>query len=265
MRVCPKCKAVIESDTAKFCRHCGSPLTAGEHPVGGEGVVQPAPGKTSGDSSQKGQRTYVRTTEIFIPADDRPKPQKPRPNPQPQPDRAPTQPKPPVQPAPKPPVTQPEADNPTFSVPVPKPVVAPAPASYSTGAGTKASYGLFSAMGHIIRNYANFSGRAPRSEYWNLWLFNLLLVVLWVGVGVFITNSVPEGVIASWMLLFNLYNLFIIVPAMAVTCRRLHDTNRSGWMMLLALVPFVGAFILLIMLAQPGTPYTNTYGTPPGS
>ncbi len=251
MRSCPKCKAVIESDTAKFCRHCGSPLTAGEHPAGGGSEAQPEPGKDSGDSLQKGQRTYVRTTEIFIPADDRPRKAHPV---------AKSDPKPQSDPEPQP---QPEQPVQPDLKPMPKPAEVPVLSSDTTVVDVKAHYGLFSAMGHIIRNYVNFSGRAPRSEYWNLWLFNLLLFVIWLGVGVSINDIVPESVIVIWAVLFNIYNLFIIIPALAVTCRRLHDTNRSGWMMLLVLVPFVGAFILLIMLAQPGTTYTNTYGAPP--
>ena len=259
MRTCPKCKAAIESDAAKFCRHCGSPLSGASVPTGGGGVPS-APDKASDDSSRTGQRPYVRTTEIFIPADDTPR--KPRPKPRPTPDRHPTQPKPPT---PQPPVPQPEEEAPTFSVPAPKPVTSSAPVGGVRVSDTKASYGLFSAVGHVIRNYARFSGRAPRSEYWYLWIFNLLAFVVWVIVGASLAGNVPDAITNVWISLYGLYSLFMIVPGMAVTCRRLHDTNRSGWMMLLALVPFVGAVILLIMLAQPGTPYTNTYGPPPRS
>jgi uncharacterized membrane protein YhaH (DUF805 family) len=103
----------------------------------------------------------------------------------------------------------------------------------------------------VFENYANFAGRARRSEYWWFTLANLIvwivLVVLSAAVRVF---SVLELV----------YLVALIVPSLAVTFRRLHDTDKSGWWILIGLVPFVGGIILLVFMCTDSTPGTNRYG-----
>ena len=107
----------------------------------------------------------------------------------------------------------------------------------------------------VFGNYANFSGRAPRSEFWWFQLFSSVLL----GILFLLMNS---GAIL-WPILAFIVALAMFLPTLAVWVRRLHDTNRSAWWLLLSLVPWVGGLVLLIMLAFPGTPGPNRYGPEP--
>ena len=109
------------------------------------------------------------------------------------------------------------------------------------------------AVKKAIDNYANFEGRATRPEFW--W------VVLAVFVGSIIT-SIIDSVIGI-PLTGILFTLAIIVPYLAVGARRLHDTAKSGWWLLIGLIPCVGTIVLIVLTVQPGTPGPNQYGPPP--
>lgn len=98
-----------------------------------------------------------------------------------------------------------------------------------------------------LQKYGDFSGRAARPEFW--WFFAFQLAVY-----------VVAGWIGGW--LYWLAMLGLAVPALAVCARRLHDTGRSGWLMLIALVPLLGGLVLLFLAAQPGKPGANLYGNP---
>jgi uncharacterized membrane protein YhaH (DUF805 family) len=102
----------------------------------------------------------------------------------------------------------------------------------------------------VLRNYAGFSGRAPRSEYWMFTLFNLIAGVLLMII----------GAVIHFPLLYVIYCLAVLVPTLAVASRRLHDTDRSAAWILIGLIPFVGAIVLLVFLCQEGTPGPNRYG-----
>ena len=108
------------------------------------------------------------------------------------------------------------------------------------------------AVQSALGNYANFNGRARRSEYW--WFFlivNISFLVLGIlGALVLSLLQVVEVVLA----------LALFLPALAVTARRLHDTDRSGWWILLGLVPF-GGIVLLVFCVLPGTSGPNRYGS----
>lgn len=110
-----------------------------------------------------------------------------------------------------------------------------------------------------LRKYADFTGRSRRREYWMFALFNFLislaLGVLDGGIG-----TTAGGTIG---ILSGLYSLFVLIPGIAVAIRRLHDTGRSGWWLLLILVPFVGAIVLLIFFVQDSEPGANEYGYNP--
>jgi uncharacterized membrane protein YhaH (DUF805 family) len=108
----------------------------------------------------------------------------------------------------------------------------------------------------VLRNYAEFDGRSRRSEYWYFLLFNLI-VALVLG----FADSVLRK-IAGFGMLGLLYSLAVLVPGIAVSVRRLHDTDRSGWWLLLALVPLVG-LVLIWFMAQEGNAGTNRYGQNP--
>ncbi len=108
----------------------------------------------------------------------------------------------------------------------------------------------------VLKNYAKFDGRARRKEYWMFFLFNLI-----IGAVLAILDSVLFGGGAGLLLI--LYMLAVIVPGVAVSVRRLHDTDRSGWWILVSLVPFVGAIVLLIFMILDGTPGENRFGPNP--
>lgn len=111
-----------------------------------------------------------------------------------------------------------------------------------------------------IRNYAVFSGRSRRKAYWFFFLFNVLIGI---------AASVLDGVLAiatdnALPAMFNpLYSLVILIPSIAVSVRRLHDTDRSGWWLLISFVPCVGFFVLLYFMIQDSTPGANRFGANP--
>ncbi|MGH7299954.1 MAG: DUF805 domain-containing protein [Candidatus Rokuibacteriota bacterium] len=111
-----------------------------------------------------------------------------------------------------------------------------------------------------LRKYAVFSGRSRRSEYWYFALFYLLIyLVLMVvdGIGGFIDPGSGIG------LLSGIATLALLIPSLAVSVRRLHDTGRSGWWILIGFVPLVGAIILIVFLAQDGETGANRFGANP--
>ena len=111
----------------------------------------------------------------------------------------------------------------------------------------------------VLKKYAVFSGRSRRKEYWFFCLFNIL-----VSIGLMIIDRML-GTFSSlgFGLLGGLYTLGIIIPSVAVAVRRLHDTNRSGWWLLLALIPFIGAIVLIIFMILDSQPGDNQYGPNP--
>ena len=109
----------------------------------------------------------------------------------------------------------------------------------------------------VIRRYTDFDGRADRPEFWWFALINLIIsVVIWsVGIALF-------G-FATGEFLAIVYGLATLLPSLGVQIRRLHDTNKSGWWIVVSLVPFVGGIILIVLLAIAGTPGPNRYGPQP--
>lgn len=115
----------------------------------------------------------------------------------------------------------------------------------------------------VLQKYAQFDGRSRRMEYWMYGLINAVIYCILYGVAF---ASAFAGAKAVSFLLFGLcivYALATIVPGLAVTVRRLHDTNKSGWLILIALVPFVGGIVLLVLMAIEGDPGPNQYGPNP--
>ena len=105
-----------------------------------------------------------------------------------------------------------------------------------------------------LKNYAGFSGRARRKEYWMFALFNFIIIF---------ALSFIEGMVVGSGILGMLYVLAILIPALAVTIRRLHDTNKSGWFILIGLIPFLGAIVLLVFYVQDSDAGDNQYGPNP--
>lgn len=104
------------------------------------------------------------------------------------------------------------------------------------------------ALQNVFRNYANFNGRARRSEYWYFILLNAIVSVF---------SFTPLAIVSA------VYSLAVLVPTLAVCVRRLHDTGRAGTYLLLALVPIVGEILLIIWFAQDSAPGANSYGPNP--
>ncbi|RUO30389.1 DUF805 domain-containing protein [Aliidiomarina soli] len=112
----------------------------------------------------------------------------------------------------------------------------------------------------VLQQYAVFQGRARRKEYWMFVLFNLIVSIILgfidAGIGTFNAET-------GLGLLSGVYALAIFIPSLAVLVRRLHDTGRSGWWILIAFIPLIGAIVLLIFLVQDSKPEDNKYGSNP--
>ena len=117
----------------------------------------------------------------------------------------------------------------------------------------------------VIKKYATFTGRARRQEYWMFVLVSAIISII-LGVIDGVMTGVVNGVLGSSDVRLNLlgalYSLFILLPSIAVGVRRLHDTGKSGWWMLLALVPLVN-LILLVFFITDGVAGPNEYGPDP--
>ena len=110
----------------------------------------------------------------------------------------------------------------------------------------------------VLKKDAVFEGRAHRTEFWMFVLVSLIVSII---------LGVIDGLIGSYGsaggLLQGLYSLAVLIPSLAVGARRLHDIDRSGWWLLLGLIPIVGIIILIVWFATEGKPGTNTYGPNP--
>lgn len=105
------------------------------------------------------------------------------------------------------------------------------------------------------RKYLEYEGRARRREYWSFTLGNVLIAFALVGLG----TGVSESIFA----VYSLFMLATIIPSLMVGIRRLHDTGRSGWWLLISLVPLVGGLILLVFFLFDSEPGSNEYGPNP--
>ena len=113
------------------------------------------------------------------------------------------------------------------------------------------------AVGSVFGNYATFSGRARRAEYW--WF---ILFVFFVNIGVSIIDSIFLGFSGAGPVGL-IFSLAIAIPTIALTARRLHDVNKSGWWQLIYLAPFLGVIIMLIWQCTRGTIGDNRFGPDP--
>jgi uncharacterized membrane protein YhaH (DUF805 family) len=120
------------------------------------------------------------------------------------------------------------------------------------------------AVRSVYGKYAAFDGRATRSEYWWFQLFTFLvaLCVYGVAVGISLATRSYGGIFIA-VIGLAIFGLLSLIPSWAVLVRRLHDTDRSGWWLLIALIPWIGAIILLIFLVMPSTDGFNKFGPPP--
>jgi uncharacterized membrane protein YhaH (DUF805 family) len=112
----------------------------------------------------------------------------------------------------------------------------------------------------VLKKYADFTGRARRTEFWMYFLINFIIIIVLAAID-FYFNLTIAGTVG---ILENLYGLAVFIPNIAVSVRRLHDTGRTGWWVLLALIPCVG-LILLVFWVQDSQPGSNQYGPNPKS
>ena len=112
----------------------------------------------------------------------------------------------------------------------------------------------------VLRNYVGFSGRARRKEYWMFYLVTLLITI-----GLVIVDSVTGTInaLTGWGLLSGLYTLAVLLPSIAVSVRRLHDRDKSGWWLLIAFIPLIGAIVLLVWTVMEGDRGDNRFGPDP--
>ena len=112
----------------------------------------------------------------------------------------------------------------------------------------------------VLKNYAGFSGRARRKEYWMFTLFNIIFAIVAVLLDNVLGIAMTE---VGYGPLYGLYALAMLIPGLAVTVRRLHDVGKSGWMILIALIPIIGSIWLLVLMVTDSNPGENEYGANP--
>ena len=123
---------------------------------------------------------------------------------------------------------------------------------------------LREAVNSCLRKYGDFEGRAPRSEYW-YWALFIALVMLAGFVAMAILDALlGERVGTAVIAVLAIFaGLGLIIPSLAVTVRRLHDTNSSGWWYLLSFLPYVGGLVLFVWCCIKGTDGQNRFGSDP--
>ena len=111
----------------------------------------------------------------------------------------------------------------------------------------------------VLKQYAVFSGRAQRPEFWWFVLFNVIISAVLT----LIDRMLGATIGANIGILSSLYSLAVLIPSIAVAVRRLHDTGRSGWWLLIGLVPIIGWIALIIFYVQDSEPGANQFGPNP--
>lgn len=105
----------------------------------------------------------------------------------------------------------------------------------------------------VLKNYAVFRGRASRPEFW--WYYLVYIIVA-------IIIGLIDQAIGANNVLTGIYVLALFLPTLAVIFRRLHDSDKRGWWILIQLIPIVGTIVMLVFLASKGTPGDNRFGPP---
>lgn len=113
-----------------------------------------------------------------------------------------------------------------------------------------------------IKKYIVTSGRASRKEYWMFVLFNVIIMFFVSLIDSFLgspTNKSGDGILS------RVYEVFIFLPTVAITVRRLHDIGKSGWWFLISIIPVIGWIVMLVYTLRVGDSGNNEYGLPSGS
>lgn len=116
----------------------------------------------------------------------------------------------------------------------------------------------------VLKKYADFSGRARRMEYWMFNLINsIIMIVLLILVFALSDRNQLSTISCIFLIIMGLYCLGIIIPSLAVTVRRLHDSDRSGFWIFINFVPYVGGLALIVLMCLNGTAGSNRFGEDP--
>ncbi|MGB3613789.1 MAG: DUF805 domain-containing protein [Elainellaceae cyanobacterium] len=111
----------------------------------------------------------------------------------------------------------------------------------------------------VLKKYAVFSGRARRKEYWMFVLFNILIAI-----AIAFVEAILGGISGTdQSILSVIYSLAVLLPSLGVATRRLHDTGRTGWWLLLGFIPIIGSIVVIVFLCKDSEPGTNAYGPNP--
>ena len=111
------------------------------------------------------------------------------------------------------------------------------------------------------KNYVTFTGRSRRTAYWMFVLFQILVYIAVAILGMILSGGNSNSAAATGLM--ALVTLGLLLPSIAVTVRRLHDTNRTGWWILISFLPLIGGIWLLVLTILDGTPATNRFGPDP--
>jgi len=116
----------------------------------------------------------------------------------------------------------------------------------------------------VLKQYADFSGRARRKEFWMFALFNAIicLTLVLITAGIVVGTGNMTALIGGYIV-YLCYGLAIFIPGLAVCVRRLHDIGKSGWFYFISLIPLVGAIILFVFLCQDSQAGANKWGANP--
>jgi len=120
----------------------------------------------------------------------------------------------------------------------------------------------------VWKQYADFSGRARRTEYWMFYLFNMIIGMLFgiaagIVAGVTVASRGVNLIFFIVMIPIIIYGLAVFIPNLAVTVRRLHDMGKSGWWFFIQLIPLVGGIWILVLLCMDSEPGANKWGDNP--
>jgi uncharacterized membrane protein YhaH (DUF805 family) len=112
----------------------------------------------------------------------------------------------------------------------------------------------------VLKNYATFSGRARRKEYWMFVLWNTIVIIV-IGIVFGILTDITN--VSAFSAVSWIYLLAVLIPSLAVSVRRLHDIGKTGWWLLLAFIPIIGAIVLFVFSVLDSQPGDNQYGPNP--
>jgi uncharacterized membrane protein YhaH (DUF805 family) len=115
----------------------------------------------------------------------------------------------------------------------------------------------------VLKKYAVFNGRARRKEYWMFVLFNVIVSIILSILDKILGLDFGSGSSSSSGWLSTIYSLAVLLPTIGVAIRRMHDTGRSGWWILINLIPCIGWIWFIVLAAQEGNAGDNQYGPDP--